>query len=177
MLPKNRDMNTKLTALMGAAVLCFAMVADAKTVEIPAQIFGFTFGASKDTQRSQCKALKGIWDYQWDMCENPLLELGPECYNLRVSVGFDTAKAENGARHDRLWFRYLGPEDSGSSFHYCHNKWLEWAHDSFGEPSKKDKNDFWWFNQGFTESVNINNGWWGSNSMWVWFSKTTPGTK
>jgi hypothetical protein len=168
---------TKLTSLIISAGLCFSLVADAKPVKIPQWIFGFTFGAPVAVHRAQCKALKGMWDYVSDMCINPqLVGLGPECNvkGSRIIVQGSNIKLEDGAISSQFSFHH--------SFAYpgepaaCANKWLEWAHTTFGEPSCKiDMTQFWWENRGSPhEAINIViNGYGSGNSVFVFFIKTS----
>ena len=173
----------KLTALIISAGLCFSLVSDAKTIKIPQWIFGFTFDAPVTVRRAQCKALKGMWNYGSDMCINPQLTgLGSECSKLDVFVGFVSGNTLPGMRQDRLWFLY--PEDqSRKELLACHNKWLEWAHSSFGEPEKKDLYNCWWSKDSETDSpwadtipkndvVHVRAPY-SDKGMWVWFSKST----
>ena len=161
---------TKLTALIISAGLCFSLVADAKTVKIPKWIFGFTFGAPVAVHRAQCKALKGTWNYNFDNCENPrLVGLIPEC-NL-TGLGKTIAGGSNNEYED-------GTTSSSFSFTVpssvaCSNKWLEWAHYSFGEPSCKKDTGFWWEhkNNYYIEYINIK-----PELAFIWFHKTTDKT-
>ena len=176
-------MRVKIFLIISAG-LCFSLVADAKAVKIPQWIFGFTFDAPVTVRRAQCKALKGMWNYGSDMCINPQLTgLGSECSKLDVFVGFVSGNTLPGMRQDRLWFLY--PEDqSRKELLACHNKWLEWAHSSFGEPEKKDLYNCWWSKDSETDSpwadavpktdaVHIRSPY-SDKGMWIWFSKSTP---
>jgi len=161
----------KLTALIISAGLCFSLVADAKTVKIPQWIFGFTFGAPVAVQRAQCKALKGTWNYIWDKCENPrLVGFGPECVPGTLIVRGSNYEYEDGTISSQFSFHH--------SFAYpgepaaCANKWLEWAHATFGEPSCKDDiTQFWWVRRSSPyEAINIKIlGFDSGNSVFVFF--------
>lgn len=167
------NIRTKLTALIILAGLCFSLVSDAKTVKIPQWIFGFTFGAPVAVHRAQCKSLKGTWNYIWDKCENPhLVGLGPECNvkGLAISASGLNRQHEDGTIISQFSFHH--------SFAYpgepaaCANKWLEWAHATFGEPSCKcDITQFWWERRnGPYDSINIQiHGNDSGNSVFVFF--------
>ena len=139
---------TKLTVLIISAGLCFSLVADAKAVKIPQWIFGFTFGAPVAVHRAQCKALKGMWDYENSneyhySCHRPQagpdLECARSCNYVRVDYGSSGPSHRYETYQVSFLHHMWGTEDLS-----CYNNWLEWAHSVFGEPLKLDNEYFIW---------------------------------
>lgn len=161
-------LRTKLIPFIISAGLCFSLVADAKTVKIPKWIFGFTFGASVAVHRAQCKALKGTWNYKFDLCEDPRLVGFPECNtpeSFHILANGRNNEYEDGTTSSS--FSFAVPSSVA-----CSNKWLEWAHYSFGEPSCKNDTGFWWEhkNNYYIEYIQINPR---LMFTFIWFHKTT----
>ena len=159
-------MRVKIFLIISAG-LCFSLVADAKAVKIPQWIFGFTFGAPVAVQRAQCKALKGTWNYKFDVCEDlRLVGFDPEC---DTSASGKRIEFEDGTVGNTFSFLTFGSNVT------CGNKWLEWAHVTFGEPScKNDEGDkFWWERSALPYDEVVGIMIFKSGGTSVWFYKTT----